>query len=68
MYSANSRYLSSVYHWPIAVPGAKYRGRLDKLVGGVPFVSQWLTSLTGVHENAGSIPGLAQWVEDPVLP
>ena len=35
---------------------------------GVPVVAQWVTNLPSIHENAGLIPALAQWIQDPELP
>ena len=34
---------------------------------GVPFVAQWLTNPTRNHEVVGSVPALAQWVDDLAL-
>ena len=33
----------------------------------VPIVAQLVKNLTSVHQDAGFIPGLAQWFKDLVL-
>ena len=39
-----------------------------EVFAGVSFVAQWLTNPASNHEVMGLIPGLIQWVKNPVLP
>ena len=69
--STNNHSLTISCH-PLVINLDAWKGELNSFLKncgrGVPFVAQWLTNPTRNHEVAGSVPALAQWVNDPALP
>ena len=51
---------SKIYIWRIPVVSSGLRTQHL----GVPGVAQQVTDLTSIHNDVGSIPGLAEWVKD----
>ena len=52
---------------PYCIRGLVTDFSLKSTILGVPVVAQLLTNPTSIREDAGSIPGLVQWVKDPAL-
>ena len=50
------------------VPLLSIKIHFNTALMGVPIVAQWVKNPTSIHEDAGSIPGLDQWVKDLTLP
>ena len=40
----------------------------EKVMAGSSCYGSLVKNSTSIHEDAGLIPGLAQWVKDPALP
>ena len=54
--------------WEVELDDLKDTTHLKKLIIESSHRGSAEMNLTSIHENAGSIPGLTQWVKDPTLP
>ena len=50
----------------VLVKQGMYTGQENSHIG-VSIVAQWVKNLTSIHEDAGSVPGLIQWVRELAL-
>ena len=64
-YSDRKLYLTISYEWEDSRPVV---WSLNKDASGSSCRGSVVMYLTSIHDGARSIPGLAQWVEDPALP
>ena len=55
-------------HAPTRLRSREVGVYLAESLEGVPIVAQRVRNSTRIHEDSGSIPGLAQQVKDLVLP
>ena len=60
--------LQNYLHWILLLPCFSLGDVSRNTSMGVSIVAQHLTNCTSIHEYPGSIPGLALWVKDLVLP
>ena len=61
---------SPVTSWSLSFHICKVVTKKKKkiLASGVPTVAQWVKNPINIHKDAGSIPGLTQWINNLVLP
>ena len=67
LYSQSYKRLS-IQHAPRFLKLCMSLPLLENYVPGSSCHGSVITNLTSIHEDEGLIPGLAQWVEDPVWP